>query len=109
MEEKIAKVYRILKWVFLGIFSICMLILFLPKEIFPFDISTFRSYASLWLILIILVSFSCFIYFLIYPALEKFKENLRKSFLEETNDKFEEVNKQIKELEQKVDKLENNK
>lgn len=103
MEDKISKVYRILKWVMLGIFLLCVLLLFLPQSIIPFDMTNFRSYGGLWIFLVLIVSFSAFIYFLIYPALEKFKDNFRKSLLEETDKKFEDVHKQIDELSKKMD------
>lgn len=103
MEEKFAKVYKILKWIMLLIFIICLLLLFVPQSVIPFDVSEFRSYASLWIFLVLLISFSSFIYFLIYPALEKFKKNLRDSLFEETQQKFDDVNKQIEELKKQVE------
>ena len=103
MEEKFFKVYRILKYVMLLIFLISALLIFLPSNYVPFDISTFRRNYGLVLFLVMLVSFASFIYFLIYPALERFKANMKKSLFEDTKNRFDEVDKQIEELKKQME------
>lgn len=104
MEEKFSKVYRILKWVMLGIFLFCVLVLFIPESIVPFDIDTFRSYSFIYFFIAMLVSLSAFLYFLIYPALERAKAALRKNFLEQ-----EEIKSQLAEINMKLETAEKGK
>lgn len=106
MEEKFLKVYRILKWIMLAVFLISVCLIFLPSNYFPIDISSFRKNYGFATFIVMLVSFAAFIYFLIYPALEKFKENMKKSLFEETQQKFDDVDKQIADLKAKMEQEE---
>lgn len=109
MEEKFFKVYSILKWIMLLIFILSAVLLFFPQNMLPFDLSQLRRNFGLPLFLIILVSLSAFIYFLIYPALEKFKKNMKAALFEETKTRFDEVDKQIEELKKQIEKEEEKK